>query len=37
MLFQKSENATTKLQEEVNQKHEASRGNQKSLDTIFIC
>ena len=37
MLFQKRENATTKAQEEVNQKPEASRENQKSCDTIFIC
>ena len=31
------ENATTKAQEEVNQKSEASRENQKSRYTIFIC
>ena len=37
MLFQKRENATTKAQEEVNQKSEASRENQKSRYTIFIC
>ena len=37
MLFQKRENATTKAQEEVNQKLEASTENQKSRDTIFIC
>ena len=37
MLFQKRENATTKAQEEVNQQPEASRENQKSRYTIFIC